>query len=61
MSHDTQHTRRKLPKWIPQVSKPWNPAYKEVWEAMTPNEKRWSFLVDVIVVAVVLICIGIFK
>jgi hypothetical protein len=36
-----------LPSWIPQVGKPWNPAFHEAWEEMTPNEKRWSFLFDV--------------
>lgn len=37
---------RKLPDWIPQVPRPWNPAHRETWERMTPNERRVSFLVD---------------
>lgn len=44
----------KLPTFIPQVPKPWNPAYRETWNVMTPNEKRWSFLVDVVIVIVIL-------
>lgn len=40
---------RQLPTWIPQVPKPWNPAYHETWEAMTPNERRWSFIVDMVI------------
>jgi len=36
----------RLPAWIPQVRKPWNPAYHGTWEAMTPNERRWSTVID---------------
>lgn len=52
----------KLPEWFPQVSRPWNPAYRETWDAMTPDEKRWSCLADMfmigVVVVVLLICTG---
>jgi hypothetical protein len=41
----------KLPKWIPQVSEPWNDAYKATWNCMTPDERRWSFLIDVAMLA----------
>jgi hypothetical protein len=48
----------RLPDWFPQVPRPWNPAYREVWDAMTPNEKRWSALVDaVVVLAVLVLCL----
>lgn len=43
--------RAKLPRWIPQTPKPWNPAYIPTWEAMTENERRWSFLFDLVVCA----------
>jgi hypothetical protein len=41
----------KLPRWIPQTPKPWNPAWRETWEAMTPNGRRWSFVIDMIICA----------
>ena len=44
----------KLPTWLPKVSRPWNPAYGPVWDAMSDNEKRVSFLVDVVIVVVAL-------
>lgn len=44
----------KLPNWIPQVGRPWNYAYGDVWDAMTPNERRASWLFDAAVVVVVL-------
>lgn len=44
----------KLPTWIPQISKPFNPAYRDTWDAMSPNERRWSFLFDAGVVGAVL-------
>lgn len=39
----------RLPDWLPQVNRPWNPAYRDVWDSMTPNEKRWSFVLDCLV------------
>lgn len=45
----------RAPKWIPQVRRPWNPAYREVWDAMSPDERRWSFLFDALIAVV---CIG---
>jgi hypothetical protein len=40
---------RKLPTWIPQTPRPSSSiseraGYGETWDAMTPNERRWSFL-----------------
>jgi len=43
-----------LPTWIPKVSRPWNPAYGPVWDKMSDNEKRWSWLFDAFVVVVAL-------
>lgn len=48
-----------MPEWIPQVRRPWNPAYQEVWDMMTPDEKRSSFLFDCVVIGVVFTLIGI--
>lgn len=42
----------KLPTWIPKVPRPFNPAYHSTWDAMSDNEKRWSFIVDIVIVAV---------
>ena len=50
-----------LPTWIPKVPRPWNPAYQEVWDVMTDNEKRASFLVDVAIVALVLFLVWSFQ
>lgn len=50
---------RKLPEWVPQVSRPYNHAYREVWDAMTPNDRRWSFVVDVLVViGIIVLAVG---
>lgn len=43
---------KQLPEWVPQVSKPFNAVWKDTWESMTPNEKRWSFLVDFVILVV---------
>lgn len=40
----------KLPKWIPKIPRPWNPAYREVWDSMTSDEKRASWLVDAMII-----------
>lgn len=45
----------KLPEWVPQVARPWNPAFQDVWESMTPNERRASFAFDAILAAAVFI------
>lgn len=37
----------KLPRWVPKVPRPWNPAYRGTWDAMDDDAKRWSFLIDV--------------
>ncbi len=41
-----------LPEWIPQISKPFNAVCEDTWNAMTPNEKRWSFLIDLVILVV---------
>jgi hypothetical protein len=38
-----------MPRWIPQVSRPFNPAYGRVWKVMTPDERRASLLFDALV------------
>ncbi len=43
----------KLPRWIPQVSRPWNPAFRETWDAMTTVERQMSFLFDCAIVGLV--------
>ena len=46
-----------LPSFIPAVRRPWNPAYREVWDTMTHRERQWSLVADVLLVgAVILIC-----
>ena len=37
----------KLPTWIPMVARPSNREWAETWDAMSENERRWSFLVDI--------------
>ncbi len=44
-----------VPTWIPQVRRPWNPAYRETWDVMTPNDRRVSFLIDAAIVIAFLI------
>ena len=51
----------KLPHWIPQVQRPWNPAFGETWDAMTPNERRASFLIDIAICGVFLSLLAIFS
>lgn len=36
--------------FIPAVRKPWNPAYRDTWDAMTHRERQWSFLIDCAIV-----------
>ena len=40
---------------IPQVSRPFNPAYRATWDAMTPRERQWSFIADMLIVGAVLL------
>lgn len=44
----------KLPTWVPRISRPWNEDWRDTFDAMSDNEKRWSFVVDVIICAVVI-------
>jgi hypothetical protein len=45
----------RLPKWFPEVPKPWNPAYRGVWHVMTREERQWSLFIDLLVVLVAII------
>jgi hypothetical protein len=38
----------RLPDWIPETPRPFWQDKVEAWEAMTANERRWSFVIDVI-------------
>jgi hypothetical protein len=40
-------------RFIPIVSRPWNPAYSAVWDKMTHREKQKSFLFDVVLIIIV--------
>jgi hypothetical protein len=33
-------------RFVPAVSRPWNPAYRDTWDAMTRRERQVSFLID---------------
>jgi hypothetical protein len=37
----------RLPRWLPAVPRPFNPAYRETWDAMSHEERQWSCLIDV--------------
>lgn len=37
-------------RFIPAVKRPWNPAYRETWHAMTHRERQISFLIDVAII-----------
>lgn len=37
-------------RFVPAVPRPFNPAYRNVWDLMTRREKQASFLIDMIVV-----------
>jgi hypothetical protein len=50
----------KLPTWIPKVPRPWNPAWCEAWDIMSDNEKRWSFVVDMVILASFFLFIWVF-
>lgn len=50
-----------LPRWIPQTPRPSSlfsekAGYSDTWDAMTPNERRWSFLLTDL--PVIVVCIG---
>lgn len=48
----------KLPDWVPEVRRPFNPAYRPVWEAMTHTERQASWLADWALVCVAVIVLG---
>lgn len=37
-------------RFIPAVTRPFNPAYRSVWDLMTRREKQWSFIFDFIII-----------
>jgi hypothetical protein len=39
-------------RYIPRVPRPWNPAYRGVWDLMTTREKQWSFIIDFAVILI---------
>lgn len=39
-------------RYIPTVPRPFNPAYRSVWDLMTTREKQWSFLIDMAIVGI---------
>lgn len=38
---------RDLPKWVPQASRPFS--WGETWDAMSENERRWSGIMDAVI------------
>lgn len=43
----------KLPRWIPRTIRPSDMGgYGVVWDNMSDNERRWSFLIDVAIFVV---------
>ena len=44
-------------RFIPAVSRPWNPAYREVWDSMSHRERQISFLIDCAIVALAVIAL----
>lgn len=44
-------------KWfwnrVPEVSKPFNPEYQEIWAAMSPSERKKSFVIDIVAFVVI--------
>lgn len=47
-----------LPNWFPQSPRPWNPAFAEVWDVMSPNQRRWDLLIDIALCAIILCAVG---
>jgi hypothetical protein len=48
----------RLPSWVPEVRRPWNPAFHDTWKAMTRTERQASFLFDCLVVLAVIVGMG---
>lgn len=44
-------------RFIPAVKKPWNPAWHDVWDAMTHRERQVSFLIDAAIVALAIVAL----
>jgi hypothetical protein len=43
-------------RFVPAVKRPWNPAYRETWDAMTHRERQISFLIDVAIIVGAVLC-----
>ena len=43
----------RLPDWFPQVRRPFNPAFREVWDEMTVHVRQWSLVFDILVLVAV--------
>jgi hypothetical protein len=39
----------RLPCWFPAVPRPFNPAYRPVWDAMSHAERQMSCLIDMVI------------
>jgi hypothetical protein len=37
-------------RFVPAVKRPWNPAYRDVWNTMTHRERQVSFLIDICII-----------
>lgn len=48
----------KLPHWVPEVRRPFNPAFRDTWEAMSRTERQASWLVDWGLVLSVILALG---
>lgn len=42
-------------RYVPAVKRPWNPAYRPIWDRMTHRHRQISFLIDVAIVAAVFV------
>ncbi len=53
----SQDDKPDLPSLIPAVRRPWNPAYRDVWDSMSHRQRQLSFVADVLIVGAVLLII----
>jgi len=45
----------KLPRWFPEVPRPWNPAFRSTWDAMSKPERQASMLFDVVIMVILVL------
>lgn len=52
----------RMPRWVPPVRRPFNPAYGDTWDAMSHEERQrstlWDWLLVVVVIGVMLFLSG---